>query len=245
MTNSIKSLFLAIFSAVSLSAGADVVWYDGSNAVSYRCESKVDPVVEIALQMFRSDMQQVTGKNATEAKDATIRIYEIDKVGTSVVNKLKKQGVPTDDVQAKLDAFFVSAYGENIMVVGNNGRGCAYGILELSRMAGVSPWIWWGDVVPEKKDRLVMKDDFKTLLWSGETERSLGYIHLKPSKRVKTGEITIRLKGAGKDKDAFSGIVEVAEPTAGELDLFKSKNGGKTNNELRIVEIDFLEYLSK
>ena len=85
----------------------------------------------------------------------------------------------------------------------------------------------------------------KTLLWSGETERSLGYIHLKPSKRVKTDEITIRLKGAGKDKDAFGGITEVAEPTAGELDLFKSKNGGKTNNELRIVEIDFLEYLSK
>ena len=163
MTNSIKSLFIAIFSAVSLSAGADVVWYDGSKAVSYRCESKVEPVVEIALQMFRSDMQQVTGRKATEAKDATIRIYEIDKVGTSVVNKLKKQGVPVDDVKAKLDAFYVAAQGKNILVVGNNGRGCAYGILELSRMAGVSPWVWWGDVVPEKKDRLVIKDDFKTL----------------------------------------------------------------------------------
>ena len=78
----------------------------------------------------------------------------------------------------------------------------------------------------------------KTLIWSGETERSLGYIHLKPTKRVKTDEITIRLKGAGKDKDAFGGIVEVAEPAAGELDLFKAKNGGDTKNELRIVEIE-------
>ena len=85
----------------------------------------------------------------------------------------------------------------------------------------------------------------KTLLWSGETERSLGYIHLKPFKQVKTDEITIRLKGAGVDKDAFSGIVEVAEPTAGELELFKSPNDGETKNDLRIVEIDFLEYLSK
>ena len=81
----------------------------------------------------------------------------------------------------------------------------------------------------------------KKLIWSGETERSLGYIHLKPTQRVKTDEITIRLKGAGKDKDAFGGIVEVAEPAAGELDLFKAKNGGNTKNELRIVEIDFLE----
>ena len=81
----------------------------------------------------------------------------------------------------------------------------------------------------------------KTLIWSGETERSLGYIHLKPTKQVKTKEVTIRLKGAGKDKDAFGGIVEVAEPAAGELDLFKAKNGGETKSELRIVEIEFLE----
>ena len=78
------------------------------------------------------------------------------------------------------------------------------------------------------------------LIWSGETERSLGYIHLTPTQRVPTDEITIRLKGAGKDEDAFGGIVEVAEPAAGELDLFKAKNGGETKNELRIVEIEFL-----
>ena len=80
----------------------------------------------------------------------------------------------------------------------------------------------------------------KRLIWSGETERSLGYVHLKPTVRIKTDQITIRLKGAGKDKDAFGGIVEVAEPAAGELDLFKAKNGGETRHELRIVEADFL-----
>ena len=77
----------------------------------------------------------------------------------------------------------------------------------------------------------------KTLIWSGETERSLGYIHLKPSKRVKTNEITIRLKGAGKDKDAFGGITEVAQSAAGELDLFKAASK-REQNELRIVEIE-------
>ena len=78
----------------------------------------------------------------------------------------------------------------------------------------------------------------KKLIWSGETPRSLGYIHLKPTQ-------AIRLKGAGKDKDAFGGIVEVAEPAAGELDLFKAKKGGETKNELRIVEIEFLEHNNK
>ena len=81
----------------------------------------------------------------------------------------------------------------------------------------------------------------KQLVWSGETERSLGYVHLTPAKLVRTDEITIRLKGAGKDKDAFGGIVEVAQPAAGELDLFKAKNGDNTRNELRIVEVEFIE----
>ena len=81
----------------------------------------------------------------------------------------------------------------------------------------------------------------RQLIWSGETPRSLGYIHLTPPRRVKTSEVTIRLKGAGKDRDAFGGIVEVAEPAAGELDLFKAKNGGETKSELRIVEAEFLE----
>jgi hypothetical protein len=91
----------------------------------------------------------------------------------------------------------------------------------------------------------------KQLIWSGETERSLGYIHLTPTRRVKTDEITIRLKGAGKDKEAFGGITELAAPVAGELDLFKTKNGDETNSvlgsaaspreELRIVEIELLD----
>lgn len=82
------------------------------------------------------------------------------------------------------------------------------------------------------------------LIWSGNTEKSLGYVHL-PVKPVKTDKITIRLKGATQDSDAFGQIVEVAAPTAGELDLYKSKGGNKTGNELRIIEIEFLEALNK
>lgn len=80
------------------------------------------------------------------------------------------------------------------------------------------------------------------LIWSGETEKSLGYVHLKV-KPVLTNEITIRLKGASKESDAFGQIIEVAAPVANELDLFKAKDGDKTNHELRIVEIEFKENL--
>lgn len=51
------------------------------------------------------------------------------------------------------------------------------------------------------------------LIWRGETEKSLGYVHLKV-KPVPASEITIRLKGSSKEDDAFGQIVEVAAPVA-------------------------------
>lgn len=82
------------------------------------------------------------------------------------------------------------------------------------------------------------------LIWSGETDKSLGYVHLKV-KPVPASEITIRLKGSSKEDDAFGQIVEVAAPVANELDLFKAKDGDKTNHELRIVEVEFKENLDR
>ena len=84
----------------------------------------------------------------------------------------------------------------------------------------------------------------KELIWKGETPKSLGYVHLDV-KPVLSDEITISLKGTAQESDAFGQIVEVAAPTAGELDLLKAKDGDKTKSELRIVEIEFKENLFK
>lgn len=84
-----------------------------------------------------------------------------------------------------------------------------------------------------------------TLVWSGNTDRSLGYVHLNIEHPVLSDTYTLRLKGAADDSDAFGQIVEVVEPKAGELDLFKAEGGDKANNELRIVEIEFLETLGQ
>ena len=152
---------LTLFCSISFAA-SDVTWFDGQKPVSYAIEGKHAPVVDIALELFRSDLEQVTGQMPVATKNATIRIFQLDANGNSVVKKLQKLGIPAAEVAREHDAFYLAPAGDKIYVVGSNGRGCAYGILELSRMAGVSPWIWWGDVVPEKKSRLTMAADFKT-----------------------------------------------------------------------------------
>lgn len=74
-----------------------------------------------------------------------------------------------------------------------------------------------------------------TLIWSGDTEKSLGYIHLN-TKPVEAREITIRLKGASKEGDAFGQIVELAAENEPEV-----KGSSKAQHRLRIVEIEFKE----
>ena len=78
----------------------------------------------------------------------------------------------------------------------------------------------------------------KELVWSGETERSLGYIHI-PVKSVMTREITLRLKGSAVEEDAFSGIVEVEAATTGSLDMGQ----GQDAFSLGVIEIEIKENL--
>ena len=144
----------------------DFIWFDGKEAVSCYVPKNVDPVVKIAAEMFSADMQAVTGMKAMAAKqekDAVIKIVELDKASSATKSALRKQGIPVDEVSQKIDGFHISIKGNQIVIIGANGRGAAYGLLELSRKAGVSPWVWWGDVVPEKKQRLVIDDGFATL----------------------------------------------------------------------------------
>ena len=40
--------------------------------------------------------------------------------------------------------------------MGTNKRGTIYGLLHISEMMGISPWVWWADVLPEKQSRVIL-----------------------------------------------------------------------------------------
>ena len=83
------------------------------------------------------------------------------------------------------------------------------------------------------------------LVWKGNTPKTLGYVHIPIAHPIKAHSYTIRQTGAAETKDGFKGIVEVAATTAGELDLYRTPSSEKLNNELRIVEIEFLHQIEK
>ncbi len=143
----------------------EVVWFDGIHPVNFSYQTDVAPVVRIATDMFVSDMKLTTGMSAEQGANSNsqILIYQMDGAKKSVVKKLRKLGIDTDELLRKMDAFCVAVRNGKIYAIGNNGRGTAYALLELSRMAGVSPWVWWGDNVPERKEQLSIKEGFTSM----------------------------------------------------------------------------------
>lgn len=146
----------------SLARANELQWYDGSRPVALSKASKASPVLDTAIGMFMADMECVTGQRA-ELKapgDAVIVIYQLDNLSKKRREALKRKSVPVERLDSMHDGFDIRVIDNKITITGRNGRGAAYGLLELSRMAGVSPWIWWGDVIPRRRETLAIDRNF-------------------------------------------------------------------------------------
>ena len=89
---------------------AEVLWFDGRNPITYSIPKKVEPVVKVALDMWKDDMRQVTGMVPVESGKGTVKL---------IAGK------------GAADGFRIYVKCGQIVVEGNNGRGMAYGLLEL------------------------------------------------------------------------------------------------------------------
>ena len=72
--------------------------------------------------------------------------------------------VDFSSLKRKKQAFMIKVLpGNRLLVVGSDRHGTAYGIMELSRMIGVSPWEWWADVKPRKQSFFELPDGYEML----------------------------------------------------------------------------------
>lgn len=115
-----------------------------------------------AIGDLQSDIDSVTGvKPILVASDPSTN-YEI-VIGTlgksKLINKLVTTGIlDVKDLKGKWESFVIATIknpksgGEHYLVVaGSDKRGTIYGIYELSKQLGVSPWYWWADVPAKKR----------------------------------------------------------------------------------------------
>jgi hypothetical protein len=116
------------------------------------------PVVGIAANALAGDIQSVTklpvGAVQTEGCTGSPVIL-IGTLGHSpLIDNLRATGkLDTSAIEHKWESYLLAIVRnplkdvpEALVIVGSDRRGTAYGVFELSREIGVSPWTWWADV---------------------------------------------------------------------------------------------------
>lgn len=128
--------------------------------IKLACDNAEEKVVQTALKLFIRDYQSVF--SASAAVDARQGNIIVGTVGKSLL--LKAVSADVSALAGKKQAFLLQVLPDGkLLVAGSDSHGTAYGIMELSRLIGVSPWEWWADVTPEKKISFVLPAEYQTL----------------------------------------------------------------------------------
>ena len=128
--------------------------------IKLACDNAEEKVVQTALKLFIRDYQSVF--SASAAVDARQGNIIVGTVGKSPLLKVVSADVSA--LAGKKQAFLLQVLPDGkLLVAGSDSHGTAYGIMELSRLIGVSPWEWWADVTPEKKTSFVLPAEYQTL----------------------------------------------------------------------------------
>ncbi|MCR4957014.1 MAG: glycosyl hydrolase 115 family protein [Prevotella sp.] len=174
MKKRFASFLTAVILAMTASAQIQLSTENSSGALPIVTSSEVAvivtdkadaEVVATAADCVAHDLQAVTGKALTVShslpKGQSVIIA--GTVGQSpLVDALIAKGkVDASKVSGKWEAYSLQMVEKPqkgirraLVIIGSTPRGTAYGLFELSRLAGVSPWIWWADVTPKKKATL-------------------------------------------------------------------------------------------
>ncbi len=132
------------------------------------CDESDHEGVLMAMDNLRNDIFKVTGNKPDVSgeidKSVKIIVGSLDK--SSIINRLVKSGkIDAKLLKGKNEKFIITTLkspvkgidGDVVVIAGSDKRGTIYGIYEMSRQIGVSPWYWWADVPVEKRDTITIK----------------------------------------------------------------------------------------
>ena len=108
--------------------------------------------VRMAVENLRHDLKAVTG-----SANAPVVVGTIGK--SKLAKKYKQQ---SKELQGKWEQYLIFTDRGKLVIMGSDKRGTIYGIYELSRQIGVSPWYWMADAPIQKHEQLFAKSGIYT-----------------------------------------------------------------------------------
>lgn len=115
-------------------------------------------VVKTAFEMLKKDFSRVF--NAEMEQSSKQAKLWVGTVGLQSNAEKFATNAELAELKLKPEAFLIKVKSKELIVIGSDKRGTAYGLLELSRMMGVSPWEWWADSPVMPKTELLLPDGF-------------------------------------------------------------------------------------
>lgn len=215
-----KIILLLIFICSALHVFADFYLVRNRKGAAV-CYTGEEPVVKTAVDILVHDSRLVCEHpfSLVGGMDSSCVVIGVIGKEKEFDNFLSRNKVDLSDIIGKWEAFkiqTVSVGGKTcLLVAGSDPRGTAYGVLELSRRLGISPWVWWADVVPEKKNYVVFRaeekvvekpsvqyrgiflndEDWALMPWSSKTfEPSVRKGEIGPATYSKIFELLLRLR---------------------------------------------------
>jgi len=127
------------------------------------------PGVQRAARDLQADVERVTGVKPTYSTTAPATestVVFIGTVGQSVlIDQLIASGkLDASGLREKWESFVIQTIehplpgiDRALVIAGSDKRGTIYGVYEVSEQIGVSPWYWWADVSPVRRDSISFK----------------------------------------------------------------------------------------
>jgi hypothetical protein len=156
---------VALTFAAAAAAAQPVTLWDG----------QVTPVIvhngtrtgELAAGMLAHDLKGLTGRTITVSGTLTQCSQICVVIGTfdsPVISRLAAQaGIKPQALKGQWERYervtFTAGGKTYLLISGSDRRGMVYGVVDLTREMGISPWEWWADVTPRKTDHLSVRGD--------------------------------------------------------------------------------------
>ncbi|MGN0313908.1 MAG: glycosyl hydrolase 115 family protein [Fusicatenibacter sp.] len=124
------------------------------------------PAVKIAANHLKTDLESVFDHRIQEQNfEGDLKLPEI-VIGTmgvtgSPIPEKVTEYIRRKDGMVPKEAYVLYVEQGKLYLAGSDRRGTVYGIYTFCEQLGVSPWYFWADVPPKKKECFRLKDGYK------------------------------------------------------------------------------------
>ena len=121
--------------------------------------------VRMAIESLRLDFKAVTGNVPQTDMPMQEQCIIIGSLQSCFIRQMLKAGkLQKKEIEGKREKYLLQivdkpldGVSQALVIAGSDKRGTIYGIYELSRQIGVSPWYWWADVPAPHQDNIYIK----------------------------------------------------------------------------------------